>query len=183
MAHGRLKDWGRARDTDLAALGWSGNSATEVMRQRAHGGDASTAPGDLTVTELHCDRVGRTLQTELAVRSLGAEQRAAVVARYVEDRTIAVWANEHCIPEGTAYARLSRGVEAVGTLLRAWSQRLPEIDDCLRDTTTTKRICRSCKDVAESSYVAVTVPERKSKRRKAPLLSLPPNRQVAAVNR
>lgn len=195
LAHGRLLDWARLRGADLEALGWSANSATEVMRQRAHGGGASTAPGELTLTEAQCDRVGRTLQTELAVRSLCDEQRVVVFARYAADRTISVWAGERGIPQGTAYARLSRGVENVGGVLFAWMRRLsaPETSAAARGERLAREMdrlrpdapgrdrtredsnstCNICKDVAELSYVAVTVPEKNSKRRNAPLLRLP----------
>ena len=81
IGHSRLSDWAQKRAADLAGLGWAGMSATEKMRQRAHGGSASTAPGVLTPVEQHVDARGRTLQTELAVRALTEAQRAAVSAQ------------------------------------------------------------------------------------------------------
>jgi hypothetical protein len=77
-AHGRLIDWGQHRDADMEGAGWSPNSATERMRQRAHGGESSTRPAKLTTVEQDVSRIGKTLQTELAVRALRPKIREAI---------------------------------------------------------------------------------------------------------
>lgn len=122
IGHSRLSDWAQKRAADMAGLGWAGMSATEKMRQQAHGGSASTAPGVLTAVEQHVDARGRTLQTELAVRALTEAQRAAVMAKYLFHRTMSVWAAEVGIDKSTASRRASDGVISVGQLLNQWPE-------------------------------------------------------------
>jgi hypothetical protein len=119
LAHGRLKDWASSRSVDLEALGWPGISLTERMRERAHGGDVSTRPARLTMVEADVARAGRTLQTELAVRDLPETQREAVFAKYVEHRTLSVWAKERGIGSSAVSERLKGALIAVGKQLRA----------------------------------------------------------------
>jgi hypothetical protein len=119
-AHGRLIDWGQHRDADLEGAGWSPNSATERMRQRAHGGDSSTRPNKLTTVERDVSRIGKTLQTELAVRALRPKIRDAIHARYAQHRTLTVWADENGVSAVAARKRVSRGLLEVGSLLKLW---------------------------------------------------------------
>lgn len=119
-AHGRLIDWGQHRDADMEGAGWSPNSATERMRQRAHGGESSTRPAKLTTVEQDVSRIGKTLQTELAVRALRPKIREAIHARYAQNRTMTVWASEMGITSEAAHKRVSRGLLEVGSLLKLW---------------------------------------------------------------
>jgi hypothetical protein len=134
-AHGRLTDWGQHRDADLEGAGWSPNSATERMRERAHGGGSSTRPNKLTTVERDVSRIGKTLQTELAVRALRPKIRAAIHARYAQHRTVGVWAGEQGISPEAARKRVSRGLLEVGVLLAQWrpaAQMIEVIEDDLR---------------------------------------------------
>lgn len=118
-AHGRLIDWGQHR-ADLGNLGFNSSSATERMRQRAHGGDRSTRPSQLNSVERSVVRLERTLQTDMAVRALRPKIREAIHARYAHDRTVAVWAREIGITPAAANKRMSRGLLEVGYLLERW---------------------------------------------------------------
>lgn len=126
-AFGRLKDWSEHRG-ELEALGWPGSSATERMRERLHGGDASTVPGKFTAVESAVCRHARTLQTEQAVKALDADHRAVVKARFLGSIPLGDWAEAQGLTPECARQRLSRALDAVGLLLTKWNRREQAVD-------------------------------------------------------
>lgn len=86
-AHDRLTVWAHQRAMAMEGLGHSGISVSEAMRERAHGGSASTAPSRLTVTERHAGRQSEVLEVEQSVRSLEFHQRSIVEAVYLHAKS------------------------------------------------------------------------------------------------
>lgn len=106
--------WARTRDQALEMLGSEGISLTERLRERAHGGGASTKTNKLTAPERQCYAWERTLRIEQAVRALDNGRRDLVTYRYVNDGSLKKFAEAAGVSGAAVSKALAKAVETVG---------------------------------------------------------------------
>lgn len=114
IGHSALELWAETRDSAMEALGTEGISVTERIRDRAHGGGASTKPHRLTGPERQCSAWGRTLRIEQAVRALSSDYRDVVRYRYLHGGHLKHFAQLKGVSGPAVSQTLRKAVEHVG---------------------------------------------------------------------
>lgn len=112
LAETRLISWAHSRSLALELAGGTGASVSEIIRERAQGGSASTAPNQLTGPEARAAAAADTLQTEQSFRSLPGDQRSLVGWVYLRERSVSSWGEAH--DKGNPQRVMEKALLAVG---------------------------------------------------------------------